>query len=104
MKTDPEIFLGIDNCFASKRWTNPMDWMNVIKDLGLVYAEASADTECDPLYMGPEYMHDWIDEVKRCSEKTGVVVKNLSSAMEPMQRLAFHTLMNVSAGVFLMNG
>jgi len=79
VKTDPEIFLGIDNCFASKRWTNPMDWMNVIKDLGLVYAEASADTECDPLYMGPEYMHDWIDEVKRCSEKTGVVVKNLYS-------------------------
>ena len=79
MKTDPRIYLGIDNCFASKRWTNPSDWMNIIKDLGLLYVEASADTECDPLYMGPEYTHDWIDEVKRCSEKTGVVVKNLYS-------------------------
>jgi len=79
MKTDPEIYLGIDNCFASKRWSKPMDWMNIIKELDLVYAEASADTECDPIYMGPAYMHDWIDEVKRCSEKTGVVVKNLYS-------------------------
>jgi len=79
MKTDPLIYLGIDNCFASKRWTAPLDWMNIIKDLGLMYAEASADTECDPLYMGPEYMQDWIDEVKRSSEKTGVVVKNLYS-------------------------
>ena len=51
---DPIIYLGIDNCFASKRWVRPMEWARVISDLGLKHVEASADTECDPLYMGNE--------------------------------------------------
>ena len=52
---DPIIYLGIDNCFASKRWARPSEWTRVIRDLGLRYVEASADTECDPLYMGAEF-------------------------------------------------
>ncbi len=77
--TDPKIYLAIDNCFGSKRWTEPVEWMNTIKELGINYVEASADTECDPLYMGDDYMSDWVDKVNAASEKTGVKVANLYS-------------------------
>ena len=79
MSIDPRISLAIDNCFASKRWTRPVDWMSLIRDMGLTLVEASADTECDPLYMGDEYTADWISEVKKQSEKLGVKVANLYS-------------------------
>ncbi|MBQ7161286.1 MAG: sugar phosphate isomerase/epimerase [Clostridia bacterium] len=77
--TDPKIYLAVDNCFASKRWTEPAEWMDVIKSLGLYYVEASADTECDPLYMGEDYMKRWEDKIASASEKTGVRVANLYS-------------------------
>ena len=31
----PKIYLAIDNCFASKRWTTPNQWAKVISDLGV---------------------------------------------------------------------
>lgn len=76
---DPKLCLAIDNCFAYKRWVKPAEWMRVIKDLGLQYVEASADNECDPLYMGPEYTKAWIEDVKREGERLGVSVKNVYS-------------------------
>lgn len=76
---DPVLYLAIDNCFACKRWVRPLDWMLLIRDMGLTLVEQSADTECDPLYMGDEYMRQWIELVKRGSEKTGVRVKNVYS-------------------------
>ena len=76
---DPKLYLCIDNCFASKRWTRPYDWMSLIKDIGLMHVEASADTECDPMYMGAEYLHRWILDVHSSSEKTGVKVSKLFS-------------------------
>lgn len=79
MIVDPKIYLGVDNCFASKRWTRPADWMDVIRDLGLFYVEASADTECDPLYMGGAYIAEWIRDVRKQQDRTGILVKNLYS-------------------------
>lgn len=76
---DPKIYLAVDNCFASKRWTEPSEWMDVISSIGLSYVEASADTECDPLYMGSEYMKRWSDKVNKASLNTGVKVANLYS-------------------------
>lgn len=75
----PEIYLAIDNCFASKRYTEPEDWMNLIRDMGIYYVEANADTECDPLYMGRDYLSRWIEKVKGASEKYGVSICNLHS-------------------------
>ena len=77
--TDPRLYLCIDNCFAYKRWVKPLDWMLLIRDMGLNRVEQSADTECDPLYMGEAYMKDWIQWVRRDSEKTGVRVVNVYS-------------------------
>ena len=76
---DPKIYLGIDNCFASKRWTKPEDWALLIRDLGIFCVECSADTECDPLYMGKDYTIRWIEQTKNACEKTGVRVVNLYS-------------------------
>ena len=41
-----KLYLAIDNCFACKRWVKPMDWMLLIRDLGLTMVEQSTDTEC----------------------------------------------------------
>ena len=73
----PRIYLAIDNCFASKRWTDPYEWMSLIKDMGVAFVEVSADNECDPLYMGSEYMNGWIEKVKAASAATGVKVPML---------------------------
>jgi sugar phosphate isomerase/epimerase len=79
LKTDPKIYLAVDNCFATKRWTKPAEWMNLLKSMGVCYVEASADNECDPLYMSQEYMERWVREVRSECEKTGVKVANLYS-------------------------
>ena len=75
----PEICLAIDNCFASKRFTEPLEWMKVAADLGVFYVEASADNECDPLYQGTDYLKRWVGKVQEASAKTGVKVCNLYS-------------------------
>jgi sugar phosphate isomerase/epimerase len=77
--SSPRVYLAIDNCFASKRWTQPREWMEVIRELGLTCVEASADNECDPLYAGPEVLADWCEEVREGSHDTGVRVVNLYS-------------------------
>ena len=75
----PRVYLAIDNCFASKRWNRPGEWIHLAKELGVSYVEASADTECDPLYAGSDYLHDWLEEVARQCEAHGVRVANLYS-------------------------
>lgn len=75
----PRIYLAIDNCVFYKRWTRPDEWAEKIASLGLRYIEASADTELDPLYMGQEYLKNWVEEVKTAQERHGVQVCNLYS-------------------------
>lgn len=77
--TEPNVYLAIDNCFASKRWTEPLEWMKIVRSLGLLYVEASADTECDPLYHGTRYLRGWLEKVRRASQETGVRVSSLCS-------------------------
>lgn len=78
-ESGPKLYLAIDNCFASKRWTRPSEWTSIVKDLGVRCIEASADTECDPLYMAPAYLKQWVGEVDRACGKAGVEVVNLYS-------------------------
>lgn len=75
----PKITLSIDNCFASKRWTRPNEWARVVRSLGLRAIETSADTECDPLYGGPEYFADWVREVQEAEARHGVKVVTMYS-------------------------
>jgi sugar phosphate isomerase/epimerase len=75
----PRIYLAIDNCFASKRWTRPEEWCGLIAQLGINYVEASADTELDPLYMGAEYLSDWLPDVEKAAAAAGIHIANLYS-------------------------
>ncbi|HET6439031.1 MAG TPA: TIM barrel protein [Anaeromyxobacter sp.] len=75
----PRIHLAVDNCFAYKRWTRPDAWARVVSGLGVSCVEASADTELDPLYVGPSYLETWLSEVRRAEEAHGVRVCNLYS-------------------------
>ncbi|WP_239616067.1 sugar phosphate isomerase/epimerase [Cohnella mopanensis] len=76
---DPKLYLAVDNCFASKRWTKPAEWMTLLQSMGISHVEASADNECDPLYMSKEYLDNWVREVNSHTEKTGVRVANMYS-------------------------
>lgn len=71
--------LAVDNCFASKRWISPAEWMRLLSGMGIRYAEAGADVEFDQLYNDPAYLKDWISRVKQAEKKTGVKVCNLYS-------------------------
>ena len=73
-RIDPRIHIGIDNCFAIKRWTAPEDWARVVRDLGMKYVEAVPDLECEPLLTPDDYRQEWIDRVNRVREETGVRV------------------------------
>ncbi len=75
----PEIYLAIDNCFASKRYTEPADWTSLIRDLGIRHIEASADNECDPLYQGTAYLERWTCKVMEACLRNGVSIANLYS-------------------------
>lgn len=75
----PKVYLAIDNCFASKRWTAPWEWSAIVRDLGLTCVEASADNECDALYADPDYLSDWLDQCRRAAQATGVHVVNFYS-------------------------
>lgn len=79
VRAGPQVYLAIDNCFASKRWCEPGEWMRIVRDLGLSYVEASADNEIDPLYSRPAHIDDWLAGVRTESEKTGVSVVNCYS-------------------------
>ncbi len=70
----PKVYLSIDNCFASKRWTRPRDWMEVIRSCGVNCVESSADTECDMLYSDRDYLAQWRREVLAESERNGMRV------------------------------
>lgn len=69
---DPKIYLGIDNCFAMKRWTTPSEWASVVRQLGMKYIEVVPDLDAEPLLTTEEYRRDWIEEVNEAQAKEGV--------------------------------
>lgn len=75
----PRLHLALDTCFASKRWTDPREWMQIAVDAGITCLEASADNECDPLYTPPEVLRAWLDAVREASARVGARVVNLYS-------------------------
>ncbi|BDF57271.1 AP endonuclease [Christensenellaceae bacterium] len=72
----PKIYLVLDNCYAIKRWIRPKDWMELSKEIGFTYVQASTDNEIDPLFATREYMDDWFYEVKQAEKETGIKVAN----------------------------
>jgi sugar phosphate isomerase/epimerase len=48
MSTEMRARLGINNCFAVKRWPEPADWALIVADLGLDTVELSLDLLTGP--------------------------------------------------------
>jgi D-erythrulose 1-phosphate 3-epimerase len=48
MSTEMRARLGINNCFAVKRWPQPDDWAPIVADLGLDTVELSLDLLAGP--------------------------------------------------------
>jgi hypothetical protein len=82
MMQSPRVFLALDNCFAIKRWVRPRDWMQVGRELGFTYMEASADNEIDALYSDERYMAKWAEEAKAAQAETGVRLANFYSGYQ----------------------
>lgn len=77
--TYPRIYLTWDNVAFYKRWCEPDEWAEKIAELGIHCVEASADNEHDPLFMGPDYFHAWIGQVRDAERRHGIRVANLYS-------------------------
>lgn len=86
---DPKIYLGIDNCFAAKRWTSPSEWVRVIKDIGIRYIECVPDLEIEPLMTPEAYQHDWADEVNELQAKEGVDIVMFYSNVSTYYTIGF---------------
>lgn len=71
---DPVISIGIDNCFALKRWVKPSEWARVIRDMGMRYVEGVADLEIEPLLTPMSCHTQWIEEVNEQKSKYGISV------------------------------
>lgn len=67
----PVIHLGINNCFAVKRWSEPEAWASIIaQELGLDVYQFSADLL--PPSFGADAARDQIDETRRAAERHGL--------------------------------
>jgi len=53
--------------------------MREIATFGIHFVEASADTELDPLYLGPQYLDKWVEQVLDLQTRGSVRVANLYS-------------------------
>ncbi len=69
---NPRIHIGIDNCFALKRWTTPAEWARVVRELGMRYIECVPDLEAEPLLTPDDYRRDWVEAVCEAQAKEGV--------------------------------
>lgn len=85
----PKVYLAYDNCFAIKRWVEPEDWMEMIKDLGISYVEASTDNEMDPLFEPKEYMEDWAERVSALEREHGMKVVNFYTGYQTYRTCGF---------------
>ena len=70
----PKIYLTLDNCFAIKRWTEPAQWMSLVKEIGFDSVQASFDNEIDFLYSPDWYMEKWFARIEEQEKRTGVSV------------------------------
>jgi sugar phosphate isomerase/epimerase len=69
----PRLHLGINTCFAVKRWPEPEQWLSIIKDdLGLDCCQFSLDL-VDPL-LDQEALSTYADEVREHAEQYGILL------------------------------
>jgi hypothetical protein len=78
--------------------------MELLGSMGISFAEASADNECDPLYMGRDYLQRWAMEVQAEGRKRGVRVVNLYSGHGTYATLGLATTTSPFGSAFRTSG
>ncbi|NPV53483.1 MAG: TIM barrel protein [Firmicutes bacterium] len=69
-----DLKLGIDACFARKRWPDPKDWMRIVReDLNLDYVEFCSDL-LDPILTPESTRVRTAREIKRIAEDLGLTI------------------------------
>jgi D-erythrulose 1-phosphate 3-epimerase len=78
--------LGINTCFAVKRWPRPGDWARIVRDeLGLEVVELSLDLIEDPVGPAASQIRSALDEYGLRAETvfTGLAAYSLNLLMHP---------------------
>lgn len=91
----PELHLGINTCFAVKRWPEPEQWVSIVKDeLGLNCCQFSLDL-VDPM-LDEVATAAYADEVRECAARhdlflhstfTGLAAYSWSQLLHPDERM-----------------
>jgi sugar phosphate isomerase/epimerase len=89
----PTIHLGINNCFAVKRWPEPGQWISIVKnELGLDCCQFSLDL-ADPM-LDEATIASYADAVRECAAKqnvflhstfTGLAAYSWSQLLHPLE-------------------
>jgi sugar phosphate isomerase/epimerase len=74
-----EFTLGINNCFAVKRWPRAQDWAPVVADLGVDLVQHSLDL-VDPSFTTAELGSE-ARTVARASERAGITVHSVFTGL-----------------------
>src|SRR5690348_16356053 len=90
-----QLHLGINTCFAVKRWPEPEQWIGIVKEeLGLNYCQFSFD-QVDPLFDEAATMA-YAGAIRKCaaahnlvihSTFTGLAVYSWSQLLHPDQAM-----------------
>ncbi|MFC1677783.1 sugar phosphate isomerase/epimerase family protein [Planctomycetota bacterium] len=71
-----KLKLGVDLCFADKRWPEPDAWLDIVKNkFGLKYVEFDSDF-LDPFFVSEPTLSDVALEIKTLSNKYEVEIHN----------------------------
>lgn len=89
METSPRVYMVWDNCSVIKRFVKPSEWLEIAKELGFNYVQASTDNEIDPLFSSEDYMDEWFSEAKKAQEKTGVKIINFYTGYQTYRTVGF---------------
>lgn len=74
------IHLGINNCFAVKRWPDPEQWVEVITErLGLQVCQLSMDLL--PLAFSPEAARDYAVESEKIARTSALTIHSLFTGL-----------------------
>jgi D-erythrulose 1-phosphate 3-epimerase len=70
--TSMQWSLGVDDCFAVKRWPRPADWAPVVRDLGVTLVQHSLDLE--DMAAPPDAIAAAADAVRGAADAQGLTI------------------------------
>lgn len=73
------VRLGINNCFAVKRWPRPEDWASVVHDLGLDLVELSLDLIEDT--ENPDDLQRSADQIRAALDRYGLTAPTVFTGL-----------------------